>query len=98
MLVERTVPGGMLGLFYVCPESFEPSATLIAQELAFLADRFSVIDLTPQNIAQWRSKKQILLDLEPGFRAEGNLFLFKNRLAECDGWEHRRRFLYLANL
>jgi hypothetical protein len=37
---------------------------------------------------------QGLLDLEPDFYAEGNQFLFKNRIAECDGMELWQRYLF----
>ena len=56
---------------------------------------YRVQDYSAQNRPHWLVKKQDLQELEPLFKAEGSYFLFKNRLAECDGMVDTQRYLYL---
>ena len=58
---------------------------------------YTTYDLSVQNREHWLKKRQVLQELEPEFESEGSQFLFKNRLAECDGLEHFHRYLYLVD-
>jgi SAM-dependent methyltransferase len=95
-LLGSLAPGGELGVFYHCPGHVFAGETALAGALQDLGASFRVLDLSTQNAQHWRRKKQVLLELEPLFRQEGNTFLFKNRLAECEGLEQFHRYLYLV--
>ncbi|MBI5302472.1 MAG: class I SAM-dependent methyltransferase [Chloroflexi bacterium] len=96
VFLDHLKPQGRMGLFAHCPPNNSADQTALAQALTNLGIAYSVCDLSEQNREHWRKKKQTLLELESQFRAEGNDFLFKNRLAECDGLEHFHRYLYLT--
>lgn len=85
-----------LGIFYHCPPNVSADETPFAQAVQSLRWSYVTRDLSEPNAQHWKIKKQTLLELEPLFRAEGNLFLYKNRLAECDGLENFHRYLYLV--
>ncbi len=97
-LIQQLTPQGKLGIFYICP----PHAKVVDMPLTQALDRFGVSycvkDFSVQNREHWIKKKQVLLELEPMFSVEGNEFLFKNRLAECDGLEHIQRYLYVITI
>jgi hypothetical protein len=46
--------------------------------------------------AQGIDQTTSLLELRGRFYAEGSVFLFKNRLADCDGAPNIQRYLYLV--
>jgi 2-polyprenyl-3-methyl-5-hydroxy-6-metoxy-1,4-benzoquinol methylase len=97
LLVDHLAPDGRMGLFYLCPAVTTADETTLAMALKNLSVRYHVIDLSAQNKAHWVNKKRVLLELEAQFRAEGNDFLFKNRLAECEGLEEFQRYFYLVS-
>ena len=95
LLFDHLAPAGRMGLFYLCPPGVSADEAPLASALKILAVSYRAIDLSAQNKAHWINKKRVLLELEAQFRAEGNEFLFKNRLAECDGLEDFQRYLYI---
>lgn len=95
VLLNHLAPNGKMGVFYICPPQVEATETPLAKALHALGATYRVKEFSAQNTQHWTQKKQVLLELEPMFKAEGNAFLFKNRLAECDGLEHFQRYLYL---
>ena len=86
----------MIGLFYLCPTGTTTDETTLVTALKNLNAPYHVIDLLAQNKVHWIAEKRVLLELEAQFYAEGNEFLFKNRLAECDGLEDFQRYLYIV--
>lgn len=97
-LLGHLAPGGKMGIFYHCPAGMTAGQTVLAQTLAAMDLSFTTHDLSAQNRAHWRKKKQVLLELQPIFEAEGSQFLFKNRLAECDGLDQFNRYLFIVSL
>jgi 2-polyprenyl-3-methyl-5-hydroxy-6-metoxy-1,4-benzoquinol methylase len=95
-LLHLLKPEGMMGIFYICRPEVGTAETPLAHALTALGISYHVRDFSEQNAAHWKKKKQVLLELEDMFKGEGNEFLYKNRLAECDGLEHFHRYLYLA--
>jgi 2-polyprenyl-3-methyl-5-hydroxy-6-metoxy-1,4-benzoquinol methylase len=96
LLLDHLAPDGRMGLFYLCSTGTAADETPLATALKNLGLPYHVIDLSAQNKAHWINKKRVLLELEAQFSAEGNDFLFKNRLAECDGLENFQRYLYIV--
>jgi hypothetical protein len=96
MLLDHLAPDGRMGLFYLCPPGTAADETDLAVALKNLSLPYHVIDLSAQNKAHWINKKRVLLELQPQFTAEGNEFLFKNRLAECAGLEDFQHYLYVV--
>ena len=94
-LLSHLKPGGRMGVFYHCSERLAAEETILAQALQTLNMGYYTLDFTEQNAAHWAKKKQVLLEMEADFRAEGSDFLFKNRLAECSGLEHNHRYLFV---
>ena len=95
-LLERLKPLGWLGIFYHCAPGLAAEETSLAGRLRDLAVGYEVLDFSAQNTRHWQLKKQVLLELEAQFRAEGNEFLYKNRIAECEGLERNQRYLYMV--
>ena len=95
LLLNHLAPAGQLGVFYICPPATAAAATPFAKGLAELGRSYRVKDFSTRNTEHWLKKKQVLLELEPLFKEEGNEFLFKNRLAECDGLDKFQRYLYI---
>lgn len=95
-LLHRLKRNGKMGVFYICPAHIEANETPLAKALTDLGKTYLARDFSAQNTQHWRRKKQVLLELESLFKAEGNEFLFKNRLAECDGLDSFHRYLYIA--
>lgn len=90
-------PGGRLAVFYHAPAGVAAEATRFARVLGELGLAYQVSDLSAANAAHWEKKKAALLELAPHFAAEGNLFLYKNRMAECEGGlGAMQRYLYLT--
>ncbi|HSL47151.1 MAG TPA: hypothetical protein VK897_27175, partial [Anaerolineales bacterium] len=95
-LLSLLRPGGKLAVFYICSPDAEGTETALTKALTDIGMPYRVKDLSAQNAAHWQKKKQVLLELESTFQAEGNAFLFKNRLAECDGMQSFHRYLYIV--
>jgi len=95
ILLEHLSPGGKLGAFYLCPPDVDAERTPLAQACQELGVTFLVHDLTTKNTAHVRKKRQVLQELAPLFQAEGQMFLYKNRLADSEGLEHHHRYLYI---
>ena len=92
-------PNGRMGVFYLCPGDISSEQTVLGEALKELVGvSYYVRDLSVQNAQHWRKKKQVLLELESMFYEEGNEFLFKNRMAECNGLEHFHRYLFIINV
>ncbi|MFC1851726.1 class I SAM-dependent methyltransferase [candidate division CSSED10-310 bacterium] len=99
-LVQHLKPGGSIALFYWYPrvgkEPFQADQTRLGKALSDLDLKYSTRDLSDLNTKHWLNKKKILLELQNMFYQEGNEFLFKNRIAECDGGlENIHRHLFL---
>jgi cyclopropane fatty-acyl-phospholipid synthase-like methyltransferase len=95
-LLNHLKPGGIMGVFYICPPHVWAPETTFAKALDGLGVSYRVRDFSIQNTQHWKKKKQTLLELEPMFMEEGNAFLLKNRLAECDGLANFHRYLYIV--
>jgi SAM-dependent methyltransferase len=94
-LLGRLEPGGRMGVFYICPPGTRADETSLGQALDGMGVEWHAQDFSEQNRVHWIRKKQVLLELESRFRAEGSLFLFRNRMAECEGvMEKFQRYLY----
>ena len=97
ILLGALRPMGKMGVFYFSRDPVEAGETVLASILNNLHLHYTTRDLSKQNVLHWQLKKQVLLELKPIFDQEGSQFLYKNRLAECDGWEYSRRYLYIIN-
>ncbi len=101
---EMLRPGGQMGIFYdvwswaVEDESeLEPDTSKLAVGLTKLGLEYSVHDFTAAEADHWRRKIEVLRELRSAFEAEGNMFLFNNRMAECEselGTNPGPRYLY----
>jgi len=75
-----------------------PEDTTLAKALEANRLVYNALDLTAQNRAHWLLKKQVLLRLKDRFASEGNMFLYNNRMDECEGTLHEwSRYLYVAH-
>jgi SAM-dependent methyltransferase len=102
-------PGGQMAFLYsygweppAPPEAFDaatlaPEQTPLAEALRANGLGFYARDWTAADCRLARSRRQILEELEPRFRAEGLGFVYENRMAEargiargCDLGLHRR--------
>ena len=97
LLLDHLAPHGRIGLFTISPASTAADETTLATALKNIGASYRAIDLSTQNKAHWINKKRVLLETQAQFSAEGNEFLFKNRLAECDGLEDFQRYLYVVS-
>jgi SAM-dependent methyltransferase len=95
LLTFHLKPDGMMGLTFHYPAEHSPEQSGLGAVLAEAGLPFTTLDLTAQNIAHWHQKKQVLSEMQEEFAQEGAAFLFKNRLAECQGWETLRRSLFI---
>lgn len=77
----------------------QPHETILGQYLITHAIQFKGIRLYDENKAHWIRKKEVLLELKDEFEKENNLFIYNNRLSECD--DHDRtldgRYLYIVS-
>jgi SAM-dependent methyltransferase len=74
-----------------------PENTRLAKALEANGFAYTTLDLTAENRGHWLLKKQVLLQLKDRFEREGNMFLYNNRMDECEGTLHEwSRFLYSA--
>jgi cyclopropane fatty-acyl-phospholipid synthase-like methyltransferase len=84
-------------------ESILPDQTPLAKALQANDLVYQTWDLTSQDYALAVQRKAILLELTPYFEAEGNLFIFENRLGDAEGVRQaieeglHARYLYLAS-
>ncbi|GAP12661.1 protein containg methyltransferase domain [Longilinea arvoryzae] len=98
LLLDHLTPGGRMVVFYICPPPVAENETAFARGLSALGQTYRVLDFSVQNKQHWLKKEAALKDLESMFKAEGNEFLYKNRLAECGGIQDFRRFLYVVRM
>jgi SAM-dependent methyltransferase len=104
-------PGGRLGAYYshtlrfapgYGPDSLQPDETPLARALRKAGLEFRAWDVTAEDLAHAERRLRALADLEAAFAAEGNQFLFENRLGEARGVKQaveegtHVRCLYLA--
>ena len=102
-------PGGQMAFFYThAVKSDEPRESLLVDRTPLAeafhnnALRFEVWDLTQADYRHAQRKKQIVEELKAAFEAEGNLFLYENRIAEAKGHLEKTaegrmvRYLYRA--
>jgi SAM-dependent methyltransferase len=94
-LLAYLAPGGRIGVFYLSWEDIGPAGTPLGAALAELRLPYRVRDLTAEGTAHWQRKREILVELEDAFIAEGSGYLFRNRLADCAGPPPCLRCLYL---
>jgi cyclopropane fatty-acyl-phospholipid synthase-like methyltransferase len=90
-------PGGQMAIFYShgrepwVPREEFPSATLppektpLARALQANDLVFRTWDLTSQDYELALRRKEILQELKPQFEAEGNLFIYENRMGDAQG-------------
>ena len=83
-------------------DSILPDQTPLAKALQANELVYQTWDLTSQDYALAMQRKAILLELKPYFEAEGNLFIYENRLGDAEGIQQaieeglHARYLYLA--
>jgi cyclopropane fatty-acyl-phospholipid synthase-like methyltransferase len=97
-LLSSLRPDGKMGVFFIAPPETAADGTPLAFAMKEMGLLFSTLDFTQQNRAHWEKKKSILKQLEAGFIEEGSQFLYKNRMAECQGnLDQFQRYLYLIS-
>jgi SAM-dependent methyltransferase len=96
-LVETLRPGGRMAFLYsygweppTPPEAFDAATlalkrTLLAEALRANGLGFRSQDCTAADCHLARSRRRILAELEPQFRAEGLDFVYENRMGEAQG-------------
>ncbi|MFC1974860.1 class I SAM-dependent methyltransferase [Chloroflexota bacterium] len=93
---------GKLGIFYIFPwepEGLRPEQTTFGKILTELGLHYYTKNFTAQNYEHWIKKKNVLLELEAKFYQEGQEFLFKNRMAECQGGlENFHHYLFVIKI
>jgi cyclopropane fatty-acyl-phospholipid synthase-like methyltransferase len=95
-LTQRLVHNGLMAVFYFCPSDMAAHNTPLTKAMATLGLFYKVKDLTARNAEHWARKEQSLNRLRDMFQAEGNEFLFKNRITECTKtMSESNRFLYM---
>ena len=66
-------------------ETLSPDKTPLAQALSANDLTFRAWDLTRQDYELAQRRKTVLAELKSQFAAEGNLFIYENRLGDADG-------------
>ena len=66
-------------------DSILPDQTPLAKALQVNGLAYQTWELTSQDYALAKKRKAILLELKPQFEAEGNLFIYENRLGDAEG-------------
>ncbi len=96
-LVEALHPGGRMAFLYsygweppAPPEAFDattlaPDRTPLAEALRANGLGFHTQDWTATDCRLARSRRRLLEELEPQFRAEGLDFVYENRMGEAQG-------------
>lgn len=97
ILLDTLKPDGKMGVFYLCPGDVAAGQTSLEDALQALRAPHEVHDLSVPSIQHCKRKKQALLELEAMFHQEGNEFLFKNRLADCEGPDKFHRYLFIIH-
>lgn len=97
ILLNLLKSGGRMALFFICPSNFTAETTTLGKLLGELEIDYRVLDLSNLNKQHWILKKEVLLEIEGEFSKEGSEFLFKNRIAECNGLENAHRYLYIID-
>jgi cyclopropane fatty-acyl-phospholipid synthase-like methyltransferase len=83
-------------------ESILPDQTPLAKVLQANGLVYRTWDLTSQDYALAQQRKEILMELKPQFEAEGNLFIYENRMGDAQGVSQaievglHRRYLYIV--
>lgn len=113
-LAQALRPGGRLAFLYshgrepwVPVEEFDTSTlgaahTPLAMALAANGFRFTHMDFTTDDLRLAIRRQEVLADLRDRFEAEGNLFIYENRLGDANGIRQacedglQRRYLYTA--
>jgi len=86
------------------PEKLLPEKTPLAEALIANGLTFRTWDLTRPDYELAQRRKTVLAELEPEFAAEGNLFIYENRLGDAQGISQaieeglHARYLYHAAL
>jgi ubiquinone/menaquinone biosynthesis C-methylase UbiE len=109
-------PGGCMAIFYSqgadpsCPisvfprETLPPDNTPVAVGVQKLGLPYRALDFTADDYRVAQCMKQAATDLRAAFEAEGNLFLYENRVAEASGItaayeaDCHARYLYLVTV
>lgn len=109
-------PGGRLAILYSfgcepwVPREEFPAEQLPADKTPLAAAlrangmSFVATDFTDDDYRLARLRRSVLADLRPQFEAEGNLFLYENRLGDANGISAaieaglHRRYLYVAKV
>ena len=113
-LAEALRPGGRLAFLYshgrepwVPVEEFDVSTlpagnTPLAQSLSANGFGYTFVDFTANDLRLAIRRQEVLADLRDQFEAEGNLFIYENRLGDANGIRQacedglQRRYLYTA--
>ena len=113
-LAEALRPGGRLAFLYshgrepwVPVEEFDVSTlpapnTPLAKALAANEFGYTFVDFTADDLRLAIHRQEVLADLRDQFEAEGNLFIYDNRLGDANGIRQacedglQRRYLYTA--
>jgi cyclopropane fatty-acyl-phospholipid synthase-like methyltransferase len=97
VLKAALTPNGRMGILYSYgrepwvpaeefpKESLPPDRTPLAEALKANHMSFYISDLTQQDYTLALRRKNILLELKPQFEAEGNMFIYENRLGDAQG-------------
>ncbi len=106
-MLRVTAPGGKVFLFSdegrgaadLDDSALRAEESLIGQALANKGVPYRAVSLSRENAAHWKRKEAALRELREAFEAEGNLFLWEQRMGECEGMDHGRecRFLFILN-
>ena len=93
-LVYMLKPDASMYAFFIYPPNVD--RLRFDEELDRLKLSYSVIDLTKENYEHWVLKEKMLINLKSKFEKEGNMFLYNNRMQECQGdIQNFKRFLYI---
>ena len=98
VLLDYLKPDGRMGVFHHYHKDVSPEQTVLGKALEESGISYYTSDLSIQDAQHWQKKKRVLLELESLFFEEGNEFLFKNRMAECNGPEDSHRYLYVISV
>lgn len=90
-LIELVVSGGHICVFsdqgrgiQGCDDSnLQANESLIGQLLERKELSYTALNLNKENRMHWKLKEEVLNELKSDFEAEGNMFLYNNRIGEC---------------
>jgi len=102
-MIKILKPEGKMGIFFHSwvedekKEKFNPADSLLGKTLKKFGLDFYTLDFSKDNYNHWIYKKKVLLELKEKFEKEGNMFLYNNRMGECESdLEEFLRFLYIV--